>query len=44
MYHDQSFALYSCAIKYSRIFDKCPVLCCPVGMKLSAYAKQHGIS
>jgi putative resolvase len=40
----QTFNLYTSASKYSRIFDKCLVLTSSVGMKLSAYAKQQGIS
>ena len=40
----QTFDLYTSASKYSRIFDKCLVLNYSVGMKLSAYAKQQGIS
>src|SRR5215813_6804238 len=35
---------YTSAIKHGRIFDKRPVLWYLVGMKLSAYAKQQGIS
>src|SRR5260221_3878244 len=40
----QTFDLYTSASKYSRIFDTCLVLNYSVGMKLSAYAKQQGIS
>jgi putative resolvase len=43
-YRIQSLALYTFDIKHSRIFDNQPVLCYPVGMKLSAYAKREGIS
>jgi putative resolvase len=44
MYHKKSFDIYPSVIKYSQIFDKCSMLYYPVGMKLSAYAKQQGIS
>jgi Resolvase, N terminal domain len=40
----QTFDLYTSASKYSRIFDTCLVLNSSVGMKLSAYAKQQGLS
>lgn len=40
----QTFDLYTSASKYSRIFDTYLVLNYSVGMKLSAYAKQQGIS
>jgi putative resolvase len=44
LYQVQGFDLYTYATKSSRIVDNLPVLSYPVGMKLSAYAKQQGIS
>src|SRR5262249_50961422 len=40
----QNFDAYTSALKHGRIVDKCPVVCCPVGMKLSASAKHLGNS
>jgi predicted site-specific integrase-resolvase len=43
-YRVQGIDLYSSVLKYSRILDSLLVLCSPGSMKLSAYAKQLGIS